>query len=121
MLFPDSSQNTNPAKLSKPPKLPKHLETDNQNIASFEPLVKPDELKSRLPITDSIATLVKNTRREIHDIIHKKSDKLLFIVGPCSVHDIDQAYNYGRRLKHIAEKVKDKILIVMRKQQNQQL
>ena len=117
MLFPDSSQNTNPAKMSKVSKvskLPKHLDTENRNIASFEPLVKPDELKSQLPITDSIATLVKNTRREIHDIIHKKSDKLLFIVGPCSVHDIDQAFNYGRRLKHIAEKVKDKILIVMR-------
>ena len=89
ILFPDSSQNTNPKNVKKVSKLPKHLNTENRNIASFEPLVKPHELKSQLPITDSIATLVKNTRREIHDIIHKKSDKLLFIVGQCSVHDID--------------------------------
>ena len=41
MLFPDSSQNTNPAKMSKVSKLPKHLNTENRNIASFEPLVNP--------------------------------------------------------------------------------
>ena len=106
MLFSDSSQNTKLSKVSKVPKLPKHLDTDNRNITSFEPLIKPDELKSGLPITDSIATLVKNTRREIHDIIHKKSDKLLFIVGPCSVHDIDQGFKLRPQIKTHSRKGK---------------
>ena len=44
MLFPDSSQNTKLSKVSNSSKLPKHLDTENQNIVSFEPLVKPDQL-----------------------------------------------------------------------------
>jgi 3-deoxy-7-phosphoheptulonate synthase len=87
---------------------------ENTNIISFEQLVRPDVLHQKIPTTLSIQKLVTNTRQEICDIIAGKSRKKLFIVGPCSIHDIDQALEYGKKLRKIAEKVKDTILIVMR-------
>lgn len=87
---------------------------ENVNISSFEPLIQPIILKNMLPITQKVSYLVNQTRTEISDIIHKRSNKKLFIVGPCSIHDIDQAFEYAKELKKIADQVKSKILIVMR-------
>jgi len=55
-----------------------------------------------------------HTRQEIKDIISGKSRKKLFVVGPCSIHNVEQALDYGKRLKLLADNVKEKILIVMR-------
>ena len=87
---------------------------ENINISSFKPLIQPINLKKQLPITNIINNLVNQTRKEIADIIHKKSNKKLFIVGPCSIHDVDQAFEYAKELKKLADHVKSKILIVMR-------
>jgi len=67
-----------------------------------------------LPINPNITKLILETRKEIEDIIQRKSDKLLFIVGPCSIHDPHAALEYGKKLMSIKNKIKDKILIVMR-------
>ena len=92
-----------------------HLkDLENKNIEGFLKLGKPAYFTNRLPITKKIKDFVINTRKEIEDIIQKRSDKLLFVVGPCSIHNTKEALEYGKKLKYLADKVKDKILIVMR-------
>ena len=87
---------------------------ENTNITSFEPLIRPDILHQDIPTTIQTQKLVMQTRKEICNIISGISNKKLFIVGPCSIHDPVQAFEYGKKLKLIAEKIKDKILVVMR-------
>ena len=87
---------------------------NNINIKEFRPLIKPNVLCDMIPISKDIRDFVEHTRREIQDILMGKSKKKLFIVGPCSVHNTGEALEYGKALKKIADKVKDKILVVMR-------
>ena len=87
---------------------------NNTNIKEFRPLIKPNVLLDMLPTNEDVRDLVEHTRREIQDIIKGKSKRKLFIVGPCSIHNPDEALEYGKQLKKISEIVKDKILIVMR-------
>ena len=87
---------------------------ENINISSFKPLIQPILLKKLYPITSEIQNLVNMTRNEISNIISGKSDKKLFIVGPCSIHDTKEAFEYAKELKKISDEVKSKILIVMR-------
>ena len=86
----------------------------NTNIQEFKPLIKPNQLNDILPINTATQNFVIQSRIKIQNIIHKKSNKKLFIVGPCSIHDVDAALQYAKKLKIIADKVKDKIFIVMR-------
>ena len=87
---------------------------NNINIQEFNPLIKPSVLLNMLPINNKILDFVEHTRREIQDILNNKSNKKLFIVGPCSIHNPEEALEYGKRLKLIADKVNSNILIVMR-------
>jgi len=87
---------------------------ENANIESFEELVKPHILREKYPTTELIRKLVISTRGEIKNIITGTSKKKLFIVGPCSIHNIQQGLEYGKKLKEIADRIKDHILIVMR-------
>ena len=86
----------------------------NKNIDSFLKLEPPSYFLKTLKITKDIEDLILRTRGEIEDIINKKSKKLLFIVGPCSIHDSDAALEYGRKFKELSDEVSEKILIVMR-------
>lgn len=88
----------------------------NTNVSSFTTLIKPNTIINDVcdPVTPQIMKLVLDTRKEIRDILQKKSTKKIFVVGPCSIHDVEAAKDYGRQLKKIADKVKDKILVVMR-------
>ena len=94
----------------------KKSKTDNLNIRIeyFKKLIKPNELREKLVSSIRVNDLVCKTRNEIANIISGEDDRLLFIVGPCSIHNIDEAKKYGDELKLIADKVKDKILVVMR-------
>jgi len=87
---------------------------ENKNIEKFLKLDNPEYFINVLPINKKVERLVLNTRIEIEKIVQRKSNRLLFIVGPCSIHNTKQAIEYGKGLKKIAEKIKDKILIVMR-------
>jgi 3-deoxy-7-phosphoheptulonate synthase len=87
---------------------------ENQNIKTYTELISPDKLVEQLPSNKTIETWVMNTRNEISDIINGRSHKKLFIIGPCSVHNVEEALEYGKKLVVLAEKVRDKILIVMR-------
>ncbi|GBL40189.1 phospho-2-dehydro-3-deoxyheptonate aldolase, Tyr-sensitive [Nitrospirota bacterium] len=88
---------------------------DNQHILEIKPLPSPRTIKSKLPITDQAAALVIETREAIRRILHGQDrERLLVIVGPCSIHDPEAAYEYADRLKPVTEALRDRLLIVMR-------
>jgi 3-deoxy-7-phosphoheptulonate synthase len=87
---------------------------DNVNIDEFLPLVKPSELKKNLKISDEIKNNICKWRNDISNIITGKSKRKLFIVGPCSIHNTEEALEYAKKLKIIADKVTSTIMIVMR-------
>ncbi|MCE7979339.1 MAG: 3-deoxy-7-phosphoheptulonate synthase [Nitrospira sp. NTP1] len=88
---------------------------DNQHVIEIKPLPSPREVKTQLPISDDVSELVFQTRQAIRNILHGRDmDRLIVIVGPCSIHDPDAAYEYADRLKPVVDAVRDKLLIVMR-------
>lgn len=89
-------------------------EIHDLNIQSIEPLPTPAEFIERYPITPQVAQLVAEGREEIAAILRGEKDRLLVIVGPCSIHDIESATEYAGRLKKLADAVEDRILVVMR-------
>lgn len=86
----------------------------NLNIDSFTPLETPKQFTDRLPVTPEISETVTKGRQEILDIVTDKDDRLLLIVGPCSIHDTKAGFEYAERLKALADEVKDTVLVVMR-------
>ena len=86
---------------------------ENINIYSSRELTTPGLLKQQLPITQDINEFVINSRNTIRDILDKKDKRLLFVVGPCSIHNIEEAKNYASQLKHISDKLEN-IYVVMR-------
>ena len=86
---------------------------ENINISSIRQIISPEILKNRLRISDELKKQVVNFRNEISDIINKKKDKLIAIVGPCSVSDYESTLEYAEELKEISEHY-DNILIIMR-------
>ncbi|MGF1755094.1 3-deoxy-7-phosphoheptulonate synthase [Vibrio makurazakiensis] len=90
------------------------LKTDELRTQALGPMPTPAELGSAHPITDDVAERIANSRRQIEDILTGRDDRLLVIVGPCSVHDTDAALDYAERLSAIQEQYKDELFVVMR-------
>jgi len=88
--------------------------TDNTRIIDRKKVPAPYELINKLPIDNEISRLVYGTRQEISQILHQKDDRLLVVVGPCSIHDPDSALEYARKLIEQNIKYKEELLIVMR-------
>ena len=90
-------------------------QTDDQRIKDVTPLPPPEHLIRFFPIAGTPAeTLIGNTRQAIRNIMQKKDDRLLVIMGPCSIHDPVAAVEYAKKLKVQREKYKDTLEIVMR-------
>ncbi len=87
---------------------------DDVHVASFSRLLAPAELHSRLPLTETSARTVRNARRVIGDIIAGRDPRLLVVVGPCSIHDLDGARDYVKRLHSAVQDVADRLVIAMR-------
>ena len=90
-----------------------HL-TEDLRVKELTKLVTPANLKIELPLGDELTNKVLADRKTVRDIIHLKDDRLLVVIGPCSIHDPVAALDYARRLATLAERVKDKYFIVMR-------
>jgi|TARA_B100000959_G_scaffold174812_1_gene183025 3-deoxy-7-phosphoheptulonate synthase len=88
--------------------------TDDLKISSMKELVSPIDIINEIPMTEKATETVVESRRQIIDIINKKDNRLLMVVGPCSIHDVDAATEYANRLLSIKNKVSKNILIVMR-------
>ncbi|MCV2438692.1 3-deoxy-7-phosphoheptulonate synthase [Paucibacter sp. DJ2R-2] len=88
--------------------------TDDTRIGAVRPLISPALLLDELPPPDSSLQLVEQARRDISDVLHGRDDRLLVVVGPCSIHDHDQAMDYARLLKDLRAELHKDLLIVMR-------
>lgn len=92
----------------------KQFKNDDLRVEKIEELLPPYQVLEKFPADDAVATLVKSTRQTISGIINGKDDRLLVVIGPCSIHDIDAAKEYANRLLTLREKLKDELEIVMR-------
>ena len=89
-------------------------QVDDLNVLSEETLITPTDLKAKVPLTEAALTSVSRGRLTIKNILERRDKRLIIIVGPCSIHDIDAAMDYARRLKGLAEEVADSLYLVMR-------
>ena len=79
---------------------------NNINIATIRTLDPPLQLQNQLQITQEMTNFINITRNEITNILNKNDNRLLCIVGPCSIHNIDEALEYGKKLKKNCRKSK---------------
>src|SRR5689334_21055955 len=89
-------------------------ETDDLRIAAIHPLIPPAILMEEVPLTDTASATVASARAEATRVIQGADDRLLVVVGPCSIHDVDAALDYARKLKGQIDTHKNDLLIVMR-------
>lgn len=87
---------------------------DDVRIQAFEPIPTPNELREELPITPRAAGTVYHTREAIKRILRREDDRLLVVVGPCSIHDPQAALEYASRLRPLCEKYADDLVLTMR-------
>lgn len=90
------------------------LATDDVRVLEVKPLIKPAELLSRLQESSASTQNILKTRTAIHHILHQGDDRLLVIVGPCSIHDTDAGMEYAKRLMEVRSRLSGELLIVMR-------
>jgi 3-deoxy-7-phosphoheptulonate synthase len=88
--------------------------TENLNVVSLDVMPSPDEVKSRIPLTEAAADTVVKGRRTLEAILDGSDPRLFVVVGPCSIHDPAAGLDYARRLARLAEEVKDSVYVVMR-------
>lgn len=88
--------------------------TSDLRIRTARPLLSPAILEEDLPLGEAGAALVQRSRREIGDILAGRDDRLLAVVGPCSIHDPKAALDYAQRLKPVADRLARDLLVVMR-------
>ncbi|MBI0071318.1 3-deoxy-7-phosphoheptulonate synthase [Bifidobacterium sp. W8115] len=89
-------------------------ETVDVNIRQLDPIPAPRVFLRSRPLDPERMELVRDSRQAIRDVLHGRDNRLLVITGPCSVHDPKAALEYARRLSAVNERLKDRLLIVMR-------
>ncbi len=89
-------------------------QVDDLRIRQIRPLVSPALLQYDLPADDTVSAFVQGSRRAVADVVHGRDPRLLVVVGPCSIHDLDQAVEYAKRLRAFAPEVEKELLLVMR-------
>ena len=87
---------------------------DDLRIKAVRPLITPALLQEWQPAPEAAQTLVESSRVAISRVLHGQDDRLIVVVGPCSIHDHDQAMEYARLLKGQADALAQDLLIVMR-------
>src|SRR5215210_2689369 len=86
----------------------------DQRIEQVVPLQPPTQLLEDLPLNREQEATVLRGRSEIVDILRREDDRLLVVVGPCSVHDVEAAVDYANRLAAISKELRDELCIAMR-------
>lgn len=89
-------------------------ETVDVNIRQLDPIPAPRYFLKEIPLTDEMSDLVLKSRQEIRDVLNGKDDRLLVIVGPCSIHDPKAAHEYAAKLAAVKKELEDQLVIVMR-------
>ena len=93
---------------------PEHAQLDNLNVEQQEVLITPEELKSKLPVSENVRLAINGYRETVRNIVDRRDSRLLVVVGPCSIHDVDAAKDYAQRLKTLSAEIADQVFIVMR-------
>jgi len=88
--------------------------TNDTRIRAVRPLTTPALLQEKLPASDAVLATVLQSRESISNVLHGRDDRLVVVVGPCSIHDHDQAMAYARLLKVQADALKADLVVVMR-------
>jgi len=90
------------------------LRLENRRVRATRPLIPPQILQEELPLTLSAAQTIIEGRKAVENILRGSDDRLVVVVGPCSVHNIESALEYARNLHSYAQQARDDLLIVMR-------
>ncbi len=90
------------------------FQTDDVRINNVKELLPPVAVLEKYPATETASSTTFQSRNDIHNILIGKDDRLLVIVGPCSIHDPVAAVEYGKRLKTLRDELKGDLEIVMR-------
>ena len=88
--------------------------TDDVRIREIKELVPPAHVFREYPLSNRAAQTTYNARQAIHRVLHGADDRLLVVIGPCSIHDYDVAMDYAKKLAREAEKYQDDLIVVMR-------
>lgn len=88
--------------------------TDDLRITGIQEVIPPAQLHEELPITDQASETVFDARNATQHILQKTDDRLIVIVGPCSIHDPNAAREYATRLKPLMDELSDELHIIMR-------
>ncbi|HCY04311.1 MAG TPA: 3-deoxy-7-phosphoheptulonate synthase, partial [Gammaproteobacteria bacterium] len=88
--------------------------TDDLRIGSITELMEPEALIKEMPPTAAAVATVSQARKAIHQILMNEDDRLVVVVGPCSIHDTDAALEYAGLLKAAADTLADDLCVVMR-------
>ncbi|ADE15692.1 phospho-2-dehydro-3-deoxyheptonate aldolase [Nitrosococcus halophilus Nc 4] len=88
--------------------------TEDLRIKDIKEVISPAQLHEELPITNGASETIYRTRQAIQQVLGENDDRLLVIVGPCSIHDPQAARDYAKRLKLLIDELADELLIVMR-------
>lgn len=91
-----------------------YYQTDDVRINKIKELLPPVAILERFPASENASATVFNARQNIHNILKKEDDRLLVIIGPCSIHDPKAALEYGERLVKLREQYRDQLEVVMR-------
>lgn len=88
--------------------------TNDLRVRRMEPLPTPNQILDEQPLPDDLAELVARSRAEVQDVLRGADDRLLVVVGPCSVHDPVAVEDYARRLAALADELAEDLVVVMR-------
>ena len=90
------------------------MQLENLNVEQQEVLITPEQLKARLPVSEDVREAVNGYRETVRNIVARKDPRLLVVVGPCSIHDVEAAKEYAQRLKRLSDDIADQVFVVMR-------
>ncbi|WP_448213950.1 3-deoxy-7-phosphoheptulonate synthase [Colwellia sp. MEBiC06753] len=90
------------------------IKTDEIRTTLIEHLASPAELAQQIPLDEQTAQFILDSRQAIEAIINQQDDRLVVVIGPCSIHDTEAALDYARQLKALQEKYRNELYIVMR-------
>jgi 3-deoxy-7-phosphoheptulonate synthase len=90
-----------------------HL-TDDLRIAQLKPLIPPAILMEQFPLSEAASTTVAEARDAASRVVRGQDDRLVVVVGPCSIHDVAAAREYGARLHEAAGRLRDELVLIMR-------
>jgi len=87
---------------------------DDTRIRAVRALISPAVVLEELPVTAAVEAVVERGRAAVADVLHGRSDRLIAVVGPCSIHDAEQALDYAQRLRSLGDELDDALVLVMR-------